>query len=805
MNTFLQLSVIAVFPVVISAILYFLDKKTAFGNIKPKIKQLIYGLIFGGLAVLGTEFGVDLDGAVANARDASVLTAGLVFGAPAGIIAGLIGGIERWFAVLWGAGTYTRLACTISTILAGFIGAALRKWMFDDKKPSWSYALCIGLVTEVFHMLMIFITNMGDIQTAFDFVEKCSLPMITVNGFSVMLSVLVIALIGKERRRADRDRKKTHQISTQFQRGLMICIVCAILITGSFTLFLQNSICQNDTDNLLSLNLRDVKADISDASDENLLKLTRSIAAEINSGVSLSGLAEKYDVTEINIVDENGIIAESNIADFVGYDMNSGLQSSEFLVLLSSDGEYVQKYQAISYDQDIFRKYAGVSLDGGGFVQVGYGAERFQKDIAGTVYGVTRNRHVGKSGRIIIVDMNMEIVSDRGGYEGQIFDLTGMPPSVKESARFNASVYGKKSYCMYAINEGYYIIAALPVGEATFSRNISVYVMMFMEIIIFVSLFVLIYFMIKKLVVDNIRKINKSLAKITGGNLDVTVNVRTNEEFASLSDDINSTVVTMKKYIAEAEARIDKELEFAKSIQHSALPSVFPPYPNRNDFDIYAVMDAAKEVGGDFYDFYLTAPSELVFLIADVSGKGIPAAMFMMRAKTLIKSFAEAGMSVEEVLAKANAKLCEGNDAEMFVTAWIGKLNLTTGALSFANAGHNPPLIKRKNSSYEYLPSSAGFVLAGMEGIKYRKNELTLYQGDTLFLYTDGVTEATNAKTELYGAGRLKAFLNGTAYGDTAQSICSAVQADLNDFVAEAPQFDDITMLCLKFRGGNIK
>ena len=217
-----------------------------------------------------------------------------------------------------------------------------------------------------------------------------------------------------------------------------------------------------------------------------------------------------------------------------------------------------------------------------------------------------------------------------------------------------------------------------------------------MEFVVFGMLFIVVYFLIKKLIVDNMVKINRSLAKITSGNLDTVVDVRTNEEFASLSDDINSTVLTLKRYIAEAAARIDKELEFAKAIQHSAIPMVFPPYPAHGEFDIYATMDAAKEVGGVFYDFYLVGESKLGFLIADVSGKGIPAAMFMMTAKTLIKGYAESGKSVDEVFTIANAKLCESNEAGMFVTAWMGilteeELKAVSGGKSSQVPGINCP------------------------------------------------------------------------------------------------------------------
>ena len=319
-----------------------------------------------------------------------------------------------------------------------------------------------------------------------------------------------------------------------------------------------------------------------------------------------------------------------------------------------------------------------------------------------------------------------------------------------------------------------------------------------MQIIIFASLFALIFILVKRLVVDNIYKVNDSLSAITEGNLDTVVDVRSHVEFDELSDDINSTVNTLKKYISEAEARIDAELAFAKAIQHSALPSVFPPYPNRKDFDISATMHTAKEVGGDFYDFYFVDDDTLAFLVADVSGKGIPAAMFMMTSKTLLKSYAETGMSVEEVFTDANEKLCEGNEAGMFVTAWMGLLNTKTGLVTFANAGHNPPIVKHSDGSFSYLKTRPGFVLAGMEGIRYRKNEYQLEKGDVIFLYTDGVTEAMNSANELYGEDRLIKVLERNADSDT-QRICDAVKADVDSFVGDAPQFDDITMLCLKY------
>lgn len=811
METYILLFLVSLCPVVLSALIYLAERTNAARKIPYIARQVLIGIMFGALAIMGTEFGVKIDGAVINARDASPICAGLLFGAPAGIIAGVIGGVERWLAVFWGAGEYTRLACSIFTILAGVFAAVLRKYMFDNKKPKWHYCLATAIITEVVHMLMIFLTNMSDVHTAFSFVRACSLPMVAINGLSVMLAGALLSLLSEKERKSSRHNLKN--ISQSFQRWLLMCVTAGFLMTTVFTWALQTELAKNDANELIRLNIEDVREDILEASNKNLLELTREIASRIDftdrtNAKLLKTLKKEFDVAEINIINQNGIITVSTHNDFLNYDMRGGEQSAEFLVLL--DGvtkEYVQSYQPTSSDPTISRKYAGVVLSGGGFVQVAYDAERFQKDIDDVVIGVTRNRHIGESGALIIVGEDWNIVSDRHGNEGKNLNVTGIyidRSTMPENKTFEAVVYGKQAFCSYILSEGYYIVAVMPLEEAMFSRDISVYITVFMEFVVFGMLFIVVYFLIKKLVVDNMVKINKSLAMITGGNLDTVVNVRTNEEFASLSDDINSTVVTLKHYIAEAAARIDRELEFARSIQHSAIPTVFPPYPGHSEFDIYATMDTAKEVGGDFYDFYFVGENRLGFLIADVSGKGIPAAMFMMTAKTIIKGYAESGKPVDEVFTTANEKLCESNDAGMFVTAWMGVLDTVTGKVEFANAGHNPPLVRHAGGGFEYLRSKPCFILAGMDGIKYRKNEFTLAPGDEIYLYTDGVTEATDSENNLYGEERLLALLN--SMGDlSGEEICRAVKADMDAFVGDAPQFDDITMLYLKYNGGDAK
>ena len=601
-------------------------------------------------------------------------------------------------------------------------------------------------------------------------------------------------------------KNKTTRISQAFQRWLLALVVIAFLATTVFLWLIQTGLAEDNAINLLALNIADVREDIQDASDDNLLALTEEIAGKLNHAEEITvdflfELCHQYDVTEINCIDPDGFIFASTYPDFINYDMRSGEQSAEFLPLLSGEQSYVQKYQPVSYDASISRKYAGVVLENGGFVQVGYGFERFQRDIGAFVVGVTRNRHVGEGGCILIADESWNIVSDRNGNEGQNLSVTGIwidTETIAPGQVFTADVYGESCYCMYRQQEGYTVVAVMPQSEAALSRNVAVSVTTAMQVVIFAALFIMIFILVKKLVVDNILKINGSLTAITEGHLDTVVDVRSHEEFAALSDDINSTVDTLKRYISDAEARIDAELAFAKAIQHSALPSVFPPYPNRKEFDIWACMHTAKEVGGDFYDFYFVDEHTLVFLIADVSGKGIPAAMFMMTAKTLLKSYAESGMDAAQVLTQANNKLCEGNDAGMFVTVWMGYLNTRTSEVTYANAGHNPPLVRHADGSVEFVRSRPGLVLAGMEGIRYRANSIQLEPGDMLYLYTDGVTEATNADNNLYGENRLLAILEHHTNGDV-HAVCENVKADVDAFVGEAPQFDDITMLSLRY------
>ncbi|MDR0987327.1 MAG: SpoIIE family protein phosphatase [Ruminococcus sp.] len=300
--------------------------------------------------------------------------------------------------------------------------------------------------------------------------------------------------------------------------------------------------------------------------------------------------------------------------------------------------------------------------------------------------------------------------------------------------------------------------------------------------------------------------LTEEAGEIGKGNLDHTITVMTGDELEELAHAFNMMTDELKLYMKDFEKvtadkeRIATELSVATNIQASMLPHIFPPYPDRTEFDLYGSMEPAKEVGGDFYDFFLADERTLAVVIADVSGKGVPAALFMVIAKTLIKNNAQMNKSPEQVFNEVNNILCETNEGGMFVTCFMGFLNIDTGEFTYVNAGHNPPVIKRNGKEWEFLPCKPGFVLAGMEDINFKPMSTTLNKGDMLYMYTDGVTEAVDQVEDLYGEKRLIKTLNKDP-DINIQDIIKTIRLDILDFANGAEQADDITMLLLEYYG----
>ena len=519
-----------------------------------KVKKFIIGVIFGISSVMSTHYGISFEGMIINVRDLGPLCAGLFFSPASGILAGLIGGIERYIAgTYFGVGSYTRIACSLSTSLAGFVAMGMNIKVFKGKKPSPVYALFMGAVMEVFHMYVVFITHRSDLKMAFLVVKACAIPMIIFTGLGLAVSSVVLqSLSGEWTNPFTRRRAEEIPVSSRFQRWLFAVTFVVLVSAFFFSFYLQTGSEYQDGVNKIEKAAVQVRILILDG---------------------------EPDITLDNEVSCDYMILTD------GY-INNGTHRG-----MTVGPKEAAKLKKISGDTQLFE-------------------------------------YLGKKSLVRVEEMD----------------------------------------------ETHIIITSLTEDQVYWYRDAMAYETGLSDILLFTVIYVLIAYLVNLIVVNNIQLINKSLYKITNGDLNEVVDVRSSSEFASLSDDINETVVALKGYIDAAEKRIEQELTLAKTIQDSSLPKSFN-FPDRDELEIYATMKPAKEVGGDFYDFFHVDINRMAFVIADVSGKGIPAALFMMRSKTAIRTFAQEGGTPADIIEKTNEALCEGNDAEMFVTVWIGILD----------------------------------------------------------------------------------------------------------------------------------
>ena len=361
--------------------------------------------------------------------------------------------------------------------------------------------------------------------------------------------------------------------------------------------------------------------------------------------------------------------------------------------------------------------------------------------------------------------------------------------------------YQNKTYIPYIkkLDNGMEIIVCVPKVElfTNIVKSVSILCMLLIIIAGIISLFL--YSGLRNNIIKPIGKLIFIANKIGHGDDDVEIAIEKPEEFAKLASTFNEMTKAIKDITRESE-RINSELEVAKSIQLSSLPEVFPPFPERREFDIYASMTAAKEVGGDFYDFYFTDDNHFMFLIADVSGKGIPAALFMMTAKTLINSQAMIESDPKKLITQINKKLCANNKNGLFITMFAAIIDINTGEMSCINCGHNPPLIRQNNGDYKYMQINPNLVLGVIENANFEIYNTKLEPGETICLYTDGVTEALNSNGEMYGEENLLKCINSVK-GQSIEKIVRAISADVNSFTGDITQSDDMTMLVYQYNG----
>ena len=641
--------------------------------------KVLIGIVFGICSILSTHFGIDYVDMMLNVRDLGPLIAGLFFDPIAGLIAGFIGGIERYIAgTYFNVGSYTRVACSISTLLAGFFALYLNKKIFKGEKPTPPTAFFIGAVMEVFHMYVVLITHRDDMTMAFYVVDACSIPMIAFSAIGLAgTSIALISFTEEWKYLFKKKKNEEISISSMIQKRLFIvmCILMMFNVLGTF--------------------------------------IIQSQTAEQSAIFEMDQMA-----TEIK--------------------------------------------------------------------------ERFT-----TRERLRTSNYIGTNGRFAIYNTNGRIIY--GDYKNLDIDADTLMflNNNKDADTFEYIVYGKESICkVVSLEDNFQALIYIPTSDVFWYRNAQTYESIFYAILVITVVYSVISIIVNNSVVDNIQNINDSLAKITNGDLDEVIDVRSSKEFAILSDDINETVDALKGYIEKEKDRLKEDMEFASTIQMSALPRNFD-FPNHYEFEMFALMDAAKGVGGDFYDFFFVGKNRLALVIADVSGKGVSGALFMMRAKTAIRNFAEKSKSPTETLAWANNFLCEGNEAEMFVTAWVGIVDLETGVMKCANFGHEYPIYMHKNGNNEIYKDNHSLPLAAFEGTMGKEYEIKLNPGDGIFLYTDGVPEATNKSDEAYGMERLISVLDRNS-SESLKDILERVRSDVDIFADGAEQFDDITLFAFK-------
>ena len=652
-------------------------------------QKMAIGFFYGLCSVVSNHIGIDYGDMVLNVRDLGPLAAGLFFDPLAGILSGLIGGIERFvIGEYFGIGSFTRVACSISTILAGLLSAALHKWAYSGRRPSGINCLFLGAEMEVFHMYAVFITNRSNMYMASRVVEACALPMIAFTGIGLMLCTVSIArqngftwkghLIAK---------KRDTPIDTRYQRWLLVLVSFLFGISFVLSYSFQSSSSYYEAESELTADLQISKVFFS--ADHDLEKLQQKL------------------------------------------DTSNSISNAAFILLDAGQG---------------------LQLNG---LQPGNESE----------------------------SMNPELV-------GLIVQHAGAKPF---HARNVGSWEDEECLCVSEqLDESHYLMVALPFSRIYENRRSRLMETLFLEILIFTALYVLIGMLVNNMIVHNLERVNKSLSRITEGHLNETVAVEESSEFTKLSEDINKTVTALRQLIDAAEKRMEEELRLAAAIQDSALPKNFNlPY---KDIQLHALMMPARQVGGDFYDFFFVNRDQIALVIADVSGKGIPAAMFMMRAKTAIKTYARNGLSSAGILENVNNVLCEDNKARMFVTVWLGILDLKTGTICCANAGHEYPALMRAGSGYELLKDKHGPILGVFSGVSIPEYEIRMNPGDRLFVYTDGVPEAFSEDKQQYGTTHMTVQL--TALKEASQEqLLTGMLEDIRRFAGDAEQFDDITML----------
>ena len=703
-------------------------------------QQIVIGVLFTGAAILSMGFGVEVR--VPGIDNPVLVTTSTAVPVIAGLMFGLPAGtitsvLAGCIRFAFGLGGVSA-PTILSLFIGGPIAGLIKHFWFKGGTPKWYFAALVGIFIETINILLIFIFNLNHISDAFNMLSRFDFACIMCNGFACGITALFIGLIEGERIFYGR---KEHRIAYRTQTTLFFLSVVALGITSIVTYIVCYEKAKETFYETLSLNMDDMDKDI----------IGLNLAHEENY---VFGLPLRHFVSEggFSLV----IAANENCRPYP-YDQSYPLPANPPEVnqicgigIKQLPDEEEEKEVVFNYNDDF-------KFDDGTFIYA-HPASEFSE-------------------------------------EGRVDHV------------FTESCKGTTYLCSYTeyqfvngenIDElgAYYIVVMIPKAEMRTEASLAFRVTLQVETLVFIALFGLINYFVKNKIVRPIEKMDNSLERIIDGNLNEQLEISGFKEFEQLSNNINLTVGALKNYGEEIQHRMEDELEFARAIQRNSVPNVFPSEP---EYNIYASMEPAREIGGDFYDCFKMNNGRIMFLIADVSGKGIPAALFMMKARTLIKSLSLTDCPIDDLVNQTNKYLCADNDSGIFVTAWIGILDPKTGELHYINAGHTDPLLKR-DGKFSIFKNKHNIVLAAIKDYSYHYETLYMQPGDELFLYTDGVNEAVDKDKKAYGLNRLVDTCNNSKYF-TSKQLITDVTDDVAKFVNGEEQFDDITALCFRYLG----
>ncbi|MBP3557024.1 MAG: SpoIIE family protein phosphatase [Thermoguttaceae bacterium] len=527
----------------------------------------------------------------------------------------------------------------------------------------------------------------------------------------------------------------------------------------------------------------------------------------------LEELARFLNLDEIDVVDENGICVASWPPETRGFDYSQMPETADFLRVLDDPTlEISQPLRPSATDAEQMFQYSAVARrDAPGLVEVGLLSARAEQ--ARALANLARfigSFRLGKNGRLFVFQNGVLLRDETASVDGaKTPDADFLAADVDAfplDAIFDAKVDGASCFALARKSGDCVFVGALPKNEIFAQRRSTLVLIFVANALLFFGLFAVVSLLTRRLVVDGVLAINRSLAKIVDGDLGERVDVATTREFLELSNGLNATVDALQGAIDEVKRRVEKELELARRIQTAALPSVFPPFPERREFDIYAENRPMTSVGGDMFDYFFVDENRLFFYVADVSGHGVPAALFMMKTTALVKNLALSGLPLPQVVAQTNRYLAENNDAT-FVTAFFCLVDVATGRLEYVDAGHNPPFLREPNGRFREIAPQICLLLGVVDDAEFESATLDLAPGAALVLFTDGVTEAASASSEQFGVERaLAAAEKAAATPDaSAAKIVDALFAAVENFADGAERSDDVTALAFRYDGPKVK